>query len=174
MKKCKSCGEKFKPKYSTTQPVCSFECALKYNKKEKVKEWKSKKKKIKESLKTKQNYEKELEAIFNRFIRLRDKDEPCISCDKPAGQYKLTAGHFYPAGSYKNLRFNEDNVHGQCWFNCNKNRHGNLLEYRPRLIKKIGQDRMAELERLKNIPAHYSIEEIKELKILYKQKIKEL
>jgi uncharacterized protein involved in tolerance to divalent cations len=142
--------------------------------KKNTKDWNKEKKEIKQSLKTKQDYEKELERIFNKFIRLRDAQLPCVSCDAPPGTYKLTAGHFYPAGSYKNIRFDEDNVHGQCWFNCNKNRHGNLLEYRPRLIKRIGSDNFEQLERRAKETRHYSIPELIELKVIYKEKIKNL
>lgn len=129
---------------------------------------------IKESLKTKKDYEKELERIFNKFIRMRDEHLPCVSCGAEAGAYKLTAGHFYPAGSYKNLRFTEDNVWGQCWYNCNKNRHGNLHEYRNRLILRIGRDRVEALDRMAQIERHYTIPELIELKEYYKTKIKEL
>lgn len=74
---------------------------------------------------------------FNKFIRKRDQDKPCISC----GKYTLLqAGHFYSAGSNPVVRFNEDNVHGQCK-KCNYFLSGNLLPYRENLIEKIGQDR---------------------------------
>ena len=56
-----------------------------------------------------------LVKLFHKFIRERDKDKPCISC----GQYTtLQAGHFYSGGHYSALRFDEDNVHGQC-LRCN-------------------------------------------------------
>lgn len=174
MKKCKQCKKKFEPTYNSVQPVCSYQCAIAYSKKEKAKEWKKEKKKLKAGLKRKQDWEKELEVIFNKFIRLRDKDMPCISCDAPAGTYTLTAGHFYPAGTYKNLRFNENNVNSQCWWNCNKNKSGNLLEYRPRLIKKIGLPEVEELDRLRNMPVRYTIPELEEMMVYYKNKIKEL
>ena len=74
---------------------------------------------------------------FHKFIRTRDKDLPCICC----GKYTtLQAGHFYSA-SNSSVRFNEDNVHGQCK-KCNYFLSGNLLPYRENLIKKIGQERV--------------------------------
>ena len=74
---------------------------------------------------------------FNKFIRKRDQDQPCISC----GKYTtLQAGHFYSAGNHPSLKFNEDNVHGQCK-RCNYFLSGNLLPYRDNLILKIGQER---------------------------------
>jgi thiol-disulfide isomerase/thioredoxin len=126
----------------------------------------------KKSLMRKQDYEKILEAHFNEFIRLRDWNESCISCDAPAQSFKKSAGHYFPAGHNKNIRFDEDNVHNQCWYNCNKQKHGNLSEYLPRLIKKIGQERFDELELKKRMPRHYSIPELIELIVIYKDKVK--
>ena len=128
----------------------------------------------KDSIKTKSDYEKDLERVFNEFIRLRDKDAPCISCDAPKGTYRLTAGHYFPQGSNKNIRFDEFNVHSQCWFNCNKNQHGNLSEYLPRLIDKIGQDEFDKLLERRKTPAHFTIPELIEMKVIYKDKVKKL
>jgi len=80
-------------------------------------------------------------ANFNRFIRERDKDCGCISC---GGKVKQ-AGHFYSAGQYPELRYNEDNVHGQC-VHCNYFLSGNLNEYRKRLEEKVGKERLEKLD----------------------------
>lgn len=176
-KKCAICSKEFKP-YKSTQRVCSTSCAVKWaeTKREKAeaKAWRQKKKALKDGLKNKQDYEKDLERVFNEYIRLRDYNKPCISCRAPAHTFKKSAGHYFPAGSYKNLRFNEDNVHLQCWYNCNKQRHGNLAAYLPHLINKIGEDRYKDLLRLSNIPAHYTIPELQEMIKTYKDKVKEL
>ena len=86
--------------------------------------------------------------VFNAFIRERDKDEPCINC----GTYKiLQAGHYFAAGKHNNLRFDEDNVSGECvscnFFNSQSHAHG----YQPNLIKKIGQERFDRLEMLSKV-----------------------
>lgn len=73
---------------------------------------------------------------FNKFIRERDKGLPCISCGKPEFDH---AGHYYAAGSIPSLRFDEDNIHGQC-AGCNTFRHGNLIEYRKGLVERYGED----------------------------------
>ena len=71
---------------------------------------------------------------FHKYIRERDKDKPCISC----GKYnKLQAGHFYSAGQYPGLRFEEKNVHGQC-LHCNYFKHGSLINYTHNLVDRIG------------------------------------
>ena len=169
---CKICKDKFEPQFNSVQMVCSPKCSIEYMKKQKAKAWKKEKKELKEKLKTKSDYEKDLERIFNKFIRLRDAKESCISCAKQAGSFKLTAGHYFPAGSYKNLRFDEENVHGQCWFDCNKNKSGNLSEYKIGLIAKIGKERFNALEERRLIKRGYTIPELIELKVIYKEKIR--
>jgi len=80
--------------------------------------------------------------FFNAFIRERDKHNFCISCNN---QKVEQAGHFYSAGHHNHLRFNEDNVHGQC-LRCNYYLCGNLNKYRINLETKIGKERLAKLD----------------------------
>ena len=85
---------------------------------------------------------------FNKYIRQRDIYESCISCGSSA---TLEAGHYYSAGHYPSLRFNEDNCAGQCR-HCNRFLHGNLIEYRKGLANKIGPHKIEELD---DIAAYY-------------------
>ena len=82
---------------------------------------------------------------FNRFIRDRDKYGDyfkCISC----GRTKRIEGnnyhacHYFPAGLYPWLRFDEDNVHGGC-LQCNYFKHGAGYAYTEPLVAKIGEKR---------------------------------
>lgn len=113
-----------------------------------------------------------LVRIFNTFIRMRDKGKPCISC----GAFTdLQAGHFFSAGHYTHLRFNEDNVWGQC-VRCNYHLHGNQAEYRIGLIKRIGEEKVKQLEikaQLRSVN-RYSRFELELLCNYYKEKIKSL
>lgn len=85
---------------------------------------------------------KKLETVFNAYIRERDKNLGCISC----GSFnEIQAGHFYSVGHFSWLRFSEDNVAGQC-VRCNYHLHGNQLNYRMGLIKRIGKERVEKLE----------------------------
>lgn len=79
---------------------------------------------------------------FNRFIRNRDRHLGCISCEKGAVE---DAGHFYPS-TYSALRYHEWNLNGQCSYNCNRMKSGNLHEYRKGLIKKIGAEKVQWLD----------------------------
>jgi hypothetical protein len=173
MKTCKVCKNKFEPQYSTVQQCCSIKCSIELSKdlkdKKRSKAWKIKKKAIKASLKTKQNYEKDLQVVFNTFIRLRDQNKPCISCgNKLEGKYD--AGHYYPVGSYKNLRFDEDNCFGQCVY-CNQHNHGNLTEYSIMLPLRIGNEAFNNLIKRRLIPKKLTIPELILIKAEYKKKI---
>lgn len=171
---CNICNKLFYSKNSLVK-CCGYDCALIYARQQQQKLIEKSQRKVKkeglEKLKTKSDYLKEVQVVFNAYIRKRDDGKPCISCGTDAN-IKYDAGHFYSVGAYPNLRYNEDNVHRQCSNNCNVHLSGNIHEYRPRLINKIGLDRFEILEALKQIKAHYSIEELKELKEIYKNKIK--
>jgi len=177
-KKCKNkeCDKRFDQK-QFGQVVCDTKCAVAYaeqrRKAKQDEEFKKFKSKIKESHKNKSYYIQALQKVFNSFIRERDKDKPCISCDAEAGKYKLTAGHFYPT-TYGVLRFNEDNVHGQCWYYCNKNKHGNINEYRIRLIDRIGVERVSYLDDIRHQRMELSIEQLKDMIAYYKNKLKQM
>jgi len=86
--------------------------------------------------------------VFRAWIRKRDEGKPCISC----GSWNTAhASHFYSAGHHPALEFEEDNVHASC-VQCNKYLHGNLNEYRKRLLIRIGTERV---ERLDMISDYY-------------------
>ena len=102
---------------------------------------------------------------------MRDKDEGCISCGKPLGS-KYDAGHFKSVGNYPELRFEENNVHAQC-VHCNQYRGGNIHEYRKRLIDRVGLHVVEWLE-LNHEPKKYTLQEIKELKKEYRERIRGL
>jgi hypothetical protein len=62
----------------------------------------------------------------------------------------------------------------QCNKKCNGELSGNLLLYREGLIKRIGIERFDALERLKHVPRHYTITEVKELIKSCRNKIKRM
>lgn len=127
------------------------------------------KKRIFEKYKPKSKWIKEFQTIFNKYIRLRDEKEPCISC----GVYdceEFHAGH-YIATTHQYLRFNELNCWKQC-SKCNTYLRGNLIPYRINLIKKIGLDAVEQLENSRHNKFEIEIYEIKQQIELYKQKIK--
>lgn len=108
---------------------------------------------------------------FNLFIRTRDAEKGCVSCR--TGKVEQ-ASHFYNAGQYTALRFNEDNVAGSC-LQCNYFKAGNLLHYRTELLRRIGQQRMDILESTatRNRVKHWSRGELQIIYKIYQQKNKE-
>jgi len=58
----------------------------------------------KEKVKTKGQHLRDAQSEFNKYIRLRDAKEPCISCGRfHTGQYH--AGHYLTVGAKPELRF---------------------------------------------------------------------
>ena len=171
-KKCKACGNKFTPFNSLAQ-VCSVDCAIQYAKDNKVQERtrRALHNIAKERIKTRSDYLKDAQNVFNAFIRERDKNEPCISCGRHhQGQYH--AGHYRSVGACPELRFCELNVHKQCSA-CNNHKSGNIVEYRINLVKKNGVEKVEWLEGYHE-PKKYTIEQIKEIRAKYQLKLKEL
>ena len=84
---------------------------------------------------------KKAQDIFNKWIRMRDYDQRCISCNGRVEQ----AGHYFSSGHYSALTFNEMNVNGQC-IRCNCFLHGNLIQYRIGLVAKYGEKKVKQLE----------------------------
>lgn len=179
--KCKVCGDYY-IKSLSTQQVCSVKCAMVMGKR-KAEEKRKKQEKsdrlaerkrmkaLKEKVKSRAEWLRDAQTVFNEYIRLRDKDEPCISCQRfHQGQYH--AGHYRTVKAMPELRFNEDNVHKQCSA-CNNHLSGNITEYRINLVRKIGAERVEALESY-HPPVKWSVEDCKEIIKTYKAKIKEL
>ena len=169
-KKCKSCKITFKP-FLSTASVCSIECAVTMAKANSAKIIKKDIRARKQALKSLGQLHKEAQPEFNKFIRLRDKGQPCISCQRHhKGQFH--AGHFLSIGSSPELRYVENNVHLQCSV-CNNHLSGNQLLYRVNLINKIGVKAVEELEGPKE-PKRYRRDDILAIKAKYKALAKEL
>ena len=180
LKTCKICKIKFEP-YNSLQNVCSPKCAIeltnRLNDKKKLKqkqEWNKEKAERKEALKTRSDYLRELQTLVNKFVRLRDINEPCISCGTTKQDIVYHAGHFHSIKAYPSIRFDLDNIWKQCGNNCNVHLSGNLLNYREGLIKRIGMKRFNALEERKNVPLKLTIEEIKQQKSFFRAKIKDM
>lgn len=171
MAKCKNCGDKFTPVSFNRKYCIENECNDLYYeelKKKALQKWNKEKKVKKENLQTVQELMKLTQIIFNKWIRERDKGQPCISCGKQMREGNIDAGHFWSSGGHKNLTFNEDNVHAQCSRPCNKDKGGDLNNYRIGLIKRIGIERVNYLESEAHKTRKYTREELKELQKKYR------
>lgn len=174
-KKCRFCQRPFDAKFSSTQTVCSPGCGIALAQtteaKKREKAYDKVTKERKEKLKTRGDYLKECQIAFNAFIRLRDKDEPCISCGNK-NPVKQNAGHYRSVGSCIELRFCELNCFLQCE-HCNSFLSGNLINYRKNLILRIGESKVEWLEGNHEMPK-LTIEEIREKTKYYRQKVREI
>lgn len=81
------------------------------------------------------------QTVFNKFIRVRDQNKGCISCNSPVEQ----AGHYFSQGHHSALRYDEMNTNGQC-IRCNMYLSGNLIKYRQGLVKRYGSKAVEMLE----------------------------
>jgi len=179
-KKCRDCKKTFTP-FNSITPRC-FDCAATWALTKVRKDYKSEQKALKKkerknqadrkmAVKTRSEWLKEAQAAFNAYIRERDKQSACISCQRHhTGQYH--AGHYLSVGAHIELRFCEINCHKQC-APCNNHLSGNPINYRINLVKKIGLDKVEWLEGAHELQK-LTIEQIKEVKAMYKRKLKEL
>ena len=179
-----ACSIKFVPQ-RLGQAVCSPACALATKDVNQEKARKSlaqvehrEIKVRKEKLKSRADHLREAQAAVNEFIRLRDGHLPCISCDSQPSDYDLMTGSRWDAGHYRSvgacpeLRFEPLNIHRQC-VRCNRNLSGNAVEYRIRLVLRIGAEKVDWLEGPQ--PARkYTVDEIKAIKADYRAKSREL
>lgn len=189
-KKCPICATQYMPAKPMQSTCGAFSCMYEYGTKaaEKSAQQRAKAERIaaredrkvirlkRESLKTRRDYEKELQYWVNTYARERDKWEDCISCDTPLVPNSLgggfDAGHYRSRGSAPHLRFDERNIHGQCK-RCNRWLHGNVSEFRIGLINRYGIEFVEALD-ADNDDRKYSIEELKERIEIYKEKTRML
>lgn len=172
-----SCRASFVPRVSF-QTWCSPDCAVviargKQEKKRKALALIERReiKVRKEKLKSRADHMREVQAVFNEWIRLRDAALPCVSCGRfHEGQYH--AGHYRTVGANPELRFEPLNVWKQC-APCNNHKSGDIVNYRIELVKRIGAEKVEWLEG-PHKPQRYTIEQLKAIKAEYRAKTKEL
>ena len=171
IRKCKYCKQPFEPTVFLQKNCFEPLCVSDWINEVKEKNWKRKKAKMKMDLMTIQDYVKLAQQVFNKFIRLRDAGNVCISCQKKP--LKENAGHFYNANNHWSVRFDERNVHLQCE-HCNTFLSGNLIYYRENLLKKIGIQEFENLSVEATKTRKFTTDELKEIILTYKKKIKEM
>jgi len=169
--RCKNCKQKFEP-ISFNQKFCfKDECFKAFVEEIKEKTWKETKTRMKNDLKTLQDWLKETQTIFNKYVRLRDMGLVCISCQQPPK--KKNCGHYYSQGGHSNVRFDENNCHLQCE-HCNTFLSGNLLNYQIGIQKRIGAQKLLELQERAHVTKKWSVDELKEIIQTYKTKMRGL
>lgn len=193
-RKCKVCGEYFVPKFHDIRirwccPEHGAILAMEEREKEKVKaaakrikeqketekEGRQRRQEKRESLKSKSQWDKEAQSAFNRYIRIRDEGKPCVSCGNPLigkSNYltgsAIDASHYRSRGAASHLKFNVFNVHSACT-RCNRQLSGNAVEYRIRLVNRIGLERVERLE-ADNAPRRFDVTYLKRVKAIFSRR----
>lgn len=182
MPRCLNCRLKFTPqrflqKHCLQSEECttaSIKHAMDKVKASKFAKSKIETKALRDKLKTLGQYENEAKASFQKWIRLRDKELPCISC---GGTEKdlWDGGHYFKAELFSGLIFNENNCHKQCR-KCNRYQGGNEIAYRMGLVERYGKEYVEKLEELSISKRvyKYTKEELIAKKMQYDIKIKEM
>jgi len=183
-KLCTGCKKRFPADDLINLPGGNFhtiQCAIDYTNKKKLVAAKKKKAVYKkETTRLKREYRdndrsfltEKAQKACNAYIRERDHIKPCVSCGTTK-DIQYCAGHFKTRGAHSELRFNEYNIFKQCNQNCNLKLSGNIVNYRPELIKRIGIKHVEFLE-ASHTPYKYSLDELREIELYYKDKLKEL
>ncbi len=182
-KQCPICGTEYTPR-SSLQKVChNYKCAMEFNRqvdarnaaREQRKQDKLQRDDLRqrrEKLKGVSEWQKEAQTAFNRYIRWRDFNKECASCGGQligSSNYltgsAVDASHYRSRGAAPHLRFNVFNVHAACT-RCNRQLSGNAVEFRIRLIQRIGLERVERLE-ADNTPRKFDIEYLKRVKSIF-------
>jgi hypothetical protein len=177
------CGAKFKPTRAM-QSVCGPQCAAavaaaarnKAADAARTEDMRQTRAAL-EALKTVPMLKREAQAAFNAWVRLRDARQPCISCGAPPPDLSglhagRDAGHYRSTGSADHMRYVEDNCHAQC-VRCNQWGAGMAVDYRIRLIQRIGQARVDALES-NNATAKWSRDGLRQVRDHYRAEVARL
>ena len=158
-RRCAECKKKVDSSealYGGLKAFCCYECLRKFIDSERgQKAVRSVKrqdlKERKEKLKTRRDYLKEAQAAFNRYVRIRDEERPCISCGSLLQEQKQggvrDCGHMLSRGAYPDARhrFGLDNTASQC-VKCNRFLSGNVANFRKGMIARWGVHRIEAME----------------------------
>jgi len=181
-KTCPSCKTKFEPA-RPLQVACGWQCAIQHTANLKAKRERKETRERKVKARTRREWVPFAQSAFNKFIRLRDADKPCISCGRVKVEMTTggawDCGHYLTVGSHPELRFDENNAAKQCK-SCNagagkyaKKNHTVSQSYRVNLIERIGLEAVEALEG-PHPAKHYTVDDLKAIKADYTRKAKEL
>ncbi len=182
-KKCKVCGNPFRPSNSLQLVCFTLKCAIEQGNRSAEKQRKREYRAAKQKLKPRGKLQAEAQAAFNAFIRLRDARFGCISCGEtnPPARFggAWDCGHYLTVGAHPELRFEELNAHRQCK-RCNggagrfsQKSRTVQRNYRNSLMVRIGLDKVEWLEG-PHKAKKYTLDHLRAIKSLYQAKRLEL
>jgi hypothetical protein len=182
LKTCTACKTQFEP-VRMGQVACGWQCAIQHTANLKAKRDRKETREAKVKARTRRDWLPLAQSAFNKFIRLRDANKPCISCGRVHVEWTTggawDCGHYLSVGSHPELRFDENNAAKQCK-SCNggagkyaKKNHTVSQAYRINLIERIGLEAVEALEG-PHEPNHYTIDDLQAIKKKYTQLAKDL
>ena len=169
-RKCKICRDLFMPR-TITHKACSPECAKELAISDRLSAERKDKAKRKLALKSVTSHANDAQSVVNKYIKWRDWGLECVSCGVPHKfDVERHASHLKSRGSSSFLRFNLWNIHMSC-VQCNFKKAGNIAQYYPRLVERIGRDKVDYLD---NAPKsrQYSIAYLLRIKDIFRRKAK--
>jgi hypothetical protein len=116
--------------------------------------------------------------IYSELVKLREEKNNnlfCYTCSKPIQNHTSDChlSHFLSRGAYPGLTFHPDNSRISC-FRCNVHLHGNVIEFRERLINEIGVKRVEKLESERHKPVKLGRMDFMDMIVNFREQIKEL
>jgi len=126
----------------------------------------------KKKIKSRSQLVKELDAIFSRYIRLRDADDKgictCITCNEKLHRKNIQSWHFITRWNYK-YRRSVTNCWSQC-MPCNIYKSWNYISYTLAMIWKYGECVVREMQEDREL-IKISTPEIREMIEKYKYEV---
>lgn len=184
VKSCRALFVKSRPMQKVCSPECSHILAVQKRKAAEDKQERARRKETRERLQQhirKPVLEQKARKALQELRRHEDiaAGHGCVSCDKPYDGYEnRSAGHGWDGGHYRSvgsaahMSLVPNNIWLQC-VRCNDRLGGNHVEYRKRLVQRIGIEAVEALE-ADNEPRNYTRDELIQLAAHYRAKLREL
>ena len=176
---CRACKQPFtklRPMQIACSPTCAYVIGKRAGDRARAREARKQAQELrkrKEAIKTLRQRANEAQAAVNKYVRLRDAALGCVSCDKgPNWEGQWHASHFRSVGAASSIRFHLWGINKSCSI-CNNHKSGNLSEYEPRLILKIGKDKV-EWMKTQNQIRRYDAEYLNRLKQIFNRRANRL
>ena len=173
-RKCAWCSERFEPR-QMGQKACSPKCALAHTRAEAARKAHRAPRKpgAGKAPTDRRTALKRCQIAFNAFIRERDRHRGCVSCDIPATwQGQFHASHYRSVGAAPELRFEPLNCHKSCSA-CNNHKSGNIEQYRPELIRRIGLRNVEWLEG-PHEPKRWTVDDLNAMAADFRRRVREM
>jgi hypothetical protein len=116
--------------------------------------------------------------LFAELVKLsafKEDKLQCYTCDATLQLHSSNThlGHYLSRGAYPGLTFHPENSRIQC-YRCNCHLHGATPEFRERLIKEIGLERVEKLEFGRHTQVKWTRGEFENMIKVFSEQIKEL